>query len=111
MYGIPAILKTRTDYENIHSLALAGKTSKTAVMSRWQGLIDNQHVYVFDRVLAANESPDGTEPAYKVVINNLADDVSERHQFKQVIDPAALINKMGYTTAEAQSKIAELGGI
>ncbi len=108
MHGAPKTLQTKEDYEVCHAEVLAGYPAKNEMIDRWQSLIDTQQIYVFDRILAADEAADGAEPDYRVVEDKLEDGTIERHQFILVADSASMLGGLGYTVAEVQAKMTEL---
>lgn len=109
MYGYPKIIKTRHDVEYLVGY-LGSKWATQANIERGlaflRGLRDNTTRYVFDRVLAESEQPDGDEPDYRVLEN----DDGEREQFKLEEDPGARIHKLGFTQAEVQQLIDTIEG-
>mgnify|MGYP001469347743 CR=1 FL=1 len=72
MHGFPAIIKTRADVDLLIGYLgtdWATPENKARGVDMLQSLIDRQQAYFFDRVLAENESPDGPEPEYKVLVD------------------------------------------
>jgi len=107
MQGIPKILQTREDFDLTLALARAGEVHKPTVAKHFAGLIESAHHYVFDKTLTAQEPPTGPMPAYCVIEASEQD--PERRQLKLAVDPQARIFGLGYTLAEVESIITELG--
>jgi len=109
MYGYPKIIKTRHDVEYMVGY-LGSKWATEENVERGlaflRGLRDNTTRYVFDRVLAENEAPDGDEPDYRVLTN----DEGEREQFVLEENPTARIHQLGFTQAEVQALIDTVEG-
>jgi hypothetical protein len=110
MYGVPKTLNTRADFDRVHDLAKAGRLPAEGVKKYWQGLLSGKDHYVFDRILADGEDPDGTPPDYIVLNVEQDDGTTERRQQKLMENPDARIFKLGYTAADVETKISELGG-
>ena len=113
MIGIPKILKTRADYERLHAAALAGELRPhqvAALLGRWQALLERHH-YVYDRVLAADESPDGPEPDYRAITETAEDGTETRSQYRREEDPTARIHAIGFSVAEAEAAITDLEAV
>jgi hypothetical protein len=104
MHGFPRKLATRHDYERLHAAAVDGQANRVEMLRRWRSLLATRQHYVFDRTLATEEQPDGTEPEYRV----LDDDEGERSQFRLTDAPNALITRLGYSAADVEMKITEL---
>lgn len=103
MYGYPKVIRRRADVEFLMGYLGTGWASAENVergLSFLRGLKDDQ-VYVFDRVLAEAESPDGPEPDYIVLVQE--DGV--RHQMRRETDPSALIHRLGFTEADVDQMI------
>lgn len=111
MHGLPAILKTRDDFEHALGEAKQGRLSPSAVRAHFQGLLDTQQHYVFDRVLAAAEPADGAGPAFVVHEEQNTDGTTTRRQFRLMPDPNSRLHKVGYTASEVQQKLTELEGL
>lgn len=109
MYGVPKTVKTASDLERIHALALEGKLSKASVAKHWQGLLNGKDHYAFDRKLADTEDPDGSPPDYVVLDVKQDDGTTERHQYQLQEDPGAAIFELGYSVSGVQTKLDELG--
>ncbi|BCS94494.1 hypothetical protein DSLASN_01260 [Desulfoluna limicola] len=107
MYGLPHVLKTRADFENMHALAIAGGIPAAEAIRRWQALINGQTTYEFDRVLGSSEEPDGPEPGYRVMMSEQDGQQPERHQFRMVSNSGQL-EILGYQEADVFTKIEEL---
>ena len=107
MHGIPKILQTREDFEQLLNLARAGNASCATVSRHFAGLAESAKHYVFEKVLAADESPTGAMPDFCVTEASAQDPV--RRQLKLSIDPQARLFALGYTLAEVASIVNELG--
>lgn len=107
MQGIPKILQTREDFDLMLALARAGEAGKPAVAKQFAGLVASAHHYVFDKTLTAQEQAAGAMPDYCVTEATEQDPM--RHQLKLAVDPQARIFGLGYTLAEVESIITELG--
>jgi hypothetical protein len=107
MQGIPKILQTREDFDLTLALARAGEAHKPAVAKHFAGLAESARHYVFDKILAAQEPPTASMPAYCVIEASEQDPA--RRQLKLAVDPQARIFALGYTLAEVESIITELG--
>ncbi|NNC24256.1 hypothetical protein HKX42_00140 [Salinisphaera sp. USBA-960] len=108
MYGFPKHIATRNDVDllmNYLNTDWATSDHKARGVNMLQGLIDSQQAYFFDRVLADNESPDGSAPAYIVLTD---DDSGQRRQLKLQSDSGALIHQIGLTEADAQDMITQI---
>lgn len=113
MKGYPKQIATRQDVD--HLMNYLGTTHDTPELRAQglvfvRGLLDTQKHYVFDKVLATAESPTGPEPDYVVRDVMLPDDTTERHQFALVDNPGALIYQLGYSVADVNALITQLGG-
>lgn len=106
MHGIPKILQTRADFDMALDMARTGQADRRLVARHFRGLVDAAHKYVFDRVLAAGEAPDGTPPAFWVIEPHEMN--PNRVQEKRVLDPEARLFALGYTLAEVETIINEL---
>ncbi len=109
MIGTPKYLNTKADYEYAHARALEGRIAHDAMRRHWEGLIHGAYCYRFDRLLRADEPADGPAPDF-LVTEVEQDGAVVRRQQKRVRDAAARIDVLGYTEAEVQAKIGELGG-
>lgn len=109
MEGISKILQTRADFDSALELARAGKAARHVVASHFAGLVESAHRYAFDRDLAADEAPAGGLPDYCVIESTDLDPV--RRQLKREVDPLARIFALGYTLAEVEAIVTELGGV
>lgn len=103
MYGYPKVIRRKADVEFL--MQYLGSSWATAEnvergLSFLRGLKDDQ-VYVFDRVLAEAESPDGPEPDYLVLVQ----EDGARHQMRRETDPQALIHRLGFTEADVDQMI------
>jgi hypothetical protein len=110
MIGAPKHLNTKDDYEYAHALATEGKIPADAMRKQWEGLLATRQVYAYDRDLGATEDPDGPEPEYRVITDTAEDGTETRKQYKLGPNPGAAIDRLGYTVAEVEAKLAELGG-
>lgn len=110
MIGAPKHLNTKDDYEYAHAQAVKGKISAAAMRRHWEGLLATRQVYAYDRDLGDTESPDGPEPDYKVITDTQEDGTEVRRQCKLGPNPGAAIDRLGYTVAEVEAKLEELGG-
>lgn len=109
MQGIPKILQTRADFDSALELARSGEASRGTVASHFAGLVESAHRYAFDRDLAEGEAADGDLPAYCVIEATELDLV--RQQLKREVDSSARLFALGYTLAEVESIVTELGGV
>lgn len=107
MQGIPKILQTREDFDLTLALARDGEAHKPAVARHFVGLTESARHYVFDKTLTADENPAGPMPDYCVTEPSEQDPV--RRQLKLSIDPQARLFSLGYTLAEVESIVTELG--
>lgn len=107
MQGIPKTLQTREDFDLVLALARAGEAHKPSVAKHFAGLTESAHHYVFDKTLTAQGLPTGPMPAYCVIEATEQDPV--RRQLRLAVDPQARIFALGYTLAEVESIITELG--
>lgn len=110
MIGEPKYLNTKDDFEGIHALAVSGKMPAEPMRQQWQGLLEGAYTYEFDKDLASGASPDGTAPDYIVLNVEQLDGTVVRRQEKRVRSTSSRLDRLGYTEAEVQAKIAELGG-
>lgn len=110
MIGVPRYLNTREDYEYAHRLALEGQISPADMRQFWEGLLAGAYCYRFDRNLADGEPADGPAPDYIVLEVQQPDGTVVRRQEKRVRDTSSRMDRLGYTEAEVQVKIAELWG-
>lgn len=108
MQGIPKILQTRADFDLALDMARRGEASRAAVAQHFRGLVEAARHYVFDRVLADGEAPDGAPPEYWVI--EPTEDNPQRRQEKRTLDPEARLFKLGYSLAEVEAIINELEG-
>lgn len=109
MIGFPKYLNTKEDFEYLHARALAGEISLQSMLQQWEGLLSGAYCYQFDRNLGAAESPDGPAPDYVLMEIKQEDGSIIRRQEKRVRDVNARLDALGFTEAEVQSKISELG--
>ena len=110
MIGTPKYLNTKDDIELGHKMAVDGKIPADVARQAWQGLLNAAYCYKFDRVLADTEAADGPEPDYLVLEAEASDGTIVRRQVKRVRDTNSRMDRLGYTEAVVQAKIAELGG-
>lgn len=104
MYGYPKVINTRQDVEYLVGYLgtdWATEENKQRGLAYLYALRDKTQHYVFDRVLADGEEPDGPEPEYRVT----EDEEGARHQHRLEEDPNALIHRLGFTEAEVQQLI------
>lgn len=104
MYGYPKTIRTRADVNFL--MGYLGSKWATAEnvqrgLSFLRGLKDDKS-YVFDRVLAEAEEPEGPEPDYLVLVQ----EDGARHQMRLDPDPSALIHRLGLTQADVDQMIA-----
>lgn len=103
MYGYPKLIRTRADLDYLMGY-LGTKWATPENIERGltflRGLKDDQ-VYVFDRVLAEAEAPDGPEPDYLLLVQ----EDGARHQMRRETDPQALIHRLGFTEADVDQMI------
>ena len=112
MRGLPKRVSSRGDVEAL--MAYLDTPAATPERLRWglaklRGLKTSRHKYVFDRVLADGEDPDGTEPEYRV-LDSQGESQDERHQFKRVDDPDGRIFRLGLSESEVDQWINQLMG-
>ena len=110
MIGTPKYMNTKEDYEYAHRLALEGQISPAVMRRHWDGLLAHAYCYEFDRNLADGEPADGPEPDFIVMEVEQDDGTVVRRQEKRVRDVNSRLERLGYTEADVQAKIAELGG-
>lgn len=108
MIGNPKHLNSKNDYLNVQALAMAGEADKASMMARWQSLLDTASHYVFDRVMAAGEQPPAPEPAYRVC-EETREGVTTKTLFRLEADPNCAMARLGFTAAEINNHITELG--
>ncbi|WP_280564909.1 hypothetical protein [Chromohalobacter sp. 48-RD10] len=104
MYGYPKVIKTRQDVEYLVSYLgtdWATDDNKQRGLAYLRALRDKTQHYVFDRVLAEGEEPDGPEPEYRVT----EDEDGARHQHVLVDDPNAPIHRLDFTAGEVNQLI------
>lgn len=104
MYGIPARLQTREDYERLHTAALRGLADKDGLARHWNGLLSSRQTYQFDRYLEEGEAPNGEAPEYLV----MEQEDGRRRQERRTLADGAVIDILGYSESEVLAKIAEL---
>lgn len=108
MYGYPKTINTRHDVEYLVGyLGTHWATEENILrgLGYLRGLRDSTEVYVFDRDLADDESPDGLEPLYRVM-----EDEDGRSQYLLQHNPTAPIYQLGFTVAEIENLIAIVEG-
>lgn len=116
MQGVPRFgLRTRADFELLQDLALQGELRPACIATlqrHWQGLLAGRWAYVYDRDLAAGESPDGEAPHY-LVIESEDETTGEmrRVQLKRTEVPTATIFRLGFTVPEVEQAISALEAI
>lgn len=101
MHGFPKYLNSRADYENI--IRDFGYTGE--VKQAYQALLNTACHYVFDRELASGEDPDGPEPEYRVMEEQMPDGTIKRIQFKLVDDPDSKLKQLGFTRQEVEEVV------
>ncbi|WP_022727220.1 hypothetical protein [Fodinicurvata sediminis] len=111
MIGVPRILRTKQDFENVKAGVISGDiTGRHAAraLAHWQGLL-SRHRYSFDRLLSEGESPDGSEPDYRVM-EDLDEETGDtiRRQLKREEDPNARIVTLGYSVSEVEAVISDM---
>lgn len=107
MRGLPTTVRTRGDIEQL--MALLNTEAVTPERIAWgivtlNALLATRQCYVFDRILADDEDPDGSEPEYRVV----TDEDGSRRQNKLKANPAGRIYRMGLSDAEVEDWITQL---
>lgn len=113
MKGVPDVLRTRQDFENLRDGVVSGKLSGRnagRAISHWEALL-SRHRYKPDRLLDAGEEPDGPEPDYRVM--ELKDEDSgevTREQMKREDDPNARIHHLGFTVEGVAAAIELMKG-
>lgn len=101
MYGFPKHLNSRVDYENI--VRDFGYCSE--VKAAYQALLNTDKHYIFDRVLATGEQPDGPEPEYRVMEERMPDGTIKRVQFKLIDNPNSKLKQLGFARHEVEEVI------
>jgi hypothetical protein len=113
MHGIPKIqLKTKADYLRLQGMALDGDLRPAQVerlRGHWQSLLAGRYRYDADKVLADGVEPDGSEPQYRVIIEQGDDDQDVRRQYVRVEDEHARIHALGFDVTEVQQALEQLG--
>ncbi len=109
MQGLPKILQTRADFDLALSMARLGRIGPSVVVLHFDGLIESAQSFVFDRILTATEAPDGAMPAF--CVTEATDQDLVRRQLKLVNDQGGRLFTLGYTLAEVQLIITELGAM
>lgn len=107
MRGFPINLNTKADYDFVHAEVLAGRLPALRLIEAYQALLNTQKHYVFDRILADNETPDGPEPDYHVMEEE-KEDATRRVQYKLVDNSNARIHQLGFTVEDIQARIQEV---
>ncbi len=107
MHGYPKVINTRQDID--HLLAFLGSKWATQqnidkALDYLQGLKDGTQYYEFDRVLGANEEPDGDYPDYLV----LTGEEGDRRQLALVHNPSAKLYRLGLTLDDVDQLMATL---
>lgn len=105
MISIPAILKTREDYDRAEQCAVSGVYKPSDVIRHFVGLQQNRFSYVFDRILAEGEAPDGAHPEFRIIED---DETGVRTQLKQEEMANATIFQLGYTVSAVKKIITKL---
>lgn len=105
MISIPTVLNTRADYDRALGKARKGEQPAAEVLPHFIGLRDNRYTYVFDKLLAENEQPDGGRPEYIVLDDS---ETEQRTQLKRTEMTNAAIFTLGYTVAAVKKIIKEL---
>ncbi len=104
MYGYPKTINTRQDVEYLVGYLgsdWATEANKARGLAYLRSLRDNTKHYVFDRILADDESPDGQEPDYRIT----QDEDGARHQHRLEENPNAPIHRLGFTESEVDQLI------
>lgn len=96
MVGFPKHLNSRRDYENI--VKDFGYCDE--VKAAYQALLATDKHYVFDCELGDGEEPDGSEPEYKVILENSGDGMAKRVQYRLTDNPNSKLKKLGFTPEE-----------
>lgn len=109
MHGTPRILQTRADFDEALRMARDGEAHPPIVAAHFAGLIESSKHYVFDKLLPEGTVPDGGMPTYCVLA--VTEQTPVRVQLVQATDPEARIFSLGYTVAEVESIITELGAL
>lgn len=109
MHGIPKILQTRADFDESLALARSGQAHADTVARHFAGLVESAHHYAFEKLLSEGQEPDGAMPEYCVL--EPTEQNPARTQLKLSIDPQARLFALGYTVAEVESIITELGAL
>lgn len=107
MHSIPRILQTRTDFDEALRMARSGEAHPPVVATHFTGLLESSKHYVFDKLLTEGVEPDGGMPAYCVL--DATEQTPSRAQLVQATNPEARIFSLGYTVAEVETIITELG--
>jgi hypothetical protein len=101
MIGFPKHLNSRQDYENI----VRDFGYCLEVKAAYQALLNTDKHYVFDRELAVGKQPDGPEPEYKVMSEELPDGTVKRVQYRLVDNPNSKLKQLGFTIEEVEEVI------
>lgn len=101
MIGFPKHLNSKQDYENI--VKDFGYCDE--VKAAYQALLATNKHYVFDRELTDGEEPDGSEPEYKVMSEELPDGTVKRVQYRLVDNPNSKLKQLGFTIEEVEEVI------
>ncbi len=109
MHGIPRVLQTRADFDEALAMVASGEAHASQVIPHFAGLIESSKHYVFDKLLPEGTEPDGGMPTYCVL--EPTEQTPARVQLVQATDPEARIFSLGYTVAEVESIITELGAL
>jgi len=113
MYGYPKVINTRKDVELLVGyLGTSWATPELVArgLAYLKGLRDKTKHYVFDRVLADGEDPDGGEPDYRVLEEEADDGSTVRRQYTLEDNPRAPIHRLGFTVDEVQALIDQIEG-
>lgn len=113
MRGVPDVLKTREDFENVRQGVIDRRFNRRhaeRAIRHWEGLL-SRHRLVFDRELGEGEEPDGPEPDYRVVESE-DEETGERvrRQLRREEDRRARIHLLGLDVADVEAAIDEMKG-
>ena len=106
MVGFPKILNTRQDYENCHTLTMAGKFSKTLMINQWQRLLAGAKHWVFKAVVDSGYVA-GNNEKVMVDVNPLTGE-TKYTCFEYTDNYNAEMYQLAYSSSTINQKIAEL---
>ena len=106
MKGFPQILNTRKDYENCHTLTLAGNFSKTLMINQWKSLLNRAKHWIFKAVVDSTYIV-GNNEKVMVDVNPLTGEL--KYTCLEYVDNYnAEMYQLAYSVSTINQKIAEL---